>query len=256
MAPHPRPRPDLDDLRARIALIERAGRGGAGRAALPFGAAAIDARLPGGGLALGALHEASGAGPDLAHAAAAALFAAGVLARLRGPVLWCLARRDLFAPALAGAGLHPNRVLYAEAGDEAAVLAVAEEALRHRGLAGVVAEVTRLGLAPSRRLQLAAERSGVLALALRRWRRPDQPPADGATAAATRWRVAALPSTPLGAGTPGVGRPRWRLELLRCRGGDPCDWTVEACDGAGRLRVVADLAHRSAAPPAARRVAG
>jgi protein ImuA len=242
----------LDDLRAQIARLEQAGR--ARQAALPFGVAAMDAHLPRGGLSLGALHEACAAGPEFAHGAATALFAAGVAARLDGPVLWCLPRRNLFAPALAGAGLHPDRLLYAEAGDEATVLAVAEEALRHPGLASVVAEVTRLGLTPSRRLQLAAEASGALGLVIRRWPRSGAPPA-GSTAAATRWQVAALPSAPLGGTTPGVGRPRWRLELVRCRGGEvPRTWTVEACDGAGRLRLAADLADRSAAA-AARRAA-
>ena len=53
--------------------------------------------------------------------------------------------------------LHPDRVIYAEAGSEKAILACFEEGLRHGGLAGVVAEVARLPMTPSRRLQLAAE---------------------------------------------------------------------------------------------------
>jgi protein ImuA len=47
------PRRALDALRARIAEIEAGGR--APRGVLPFGVPAIDARLPDGGLALGAL---------------------------------------------------------------------------------------------------------------------------------------------------------------------------------------------------------
>ena len=54
--------------------------------------------------------------------AAAALFAAGIAARLRGQLLWCVTQQDLFAPALAQAGLVPDRVIYAEAGDEKSVL--------------------------------------------------------------------------------------------------------------------------------------
>lgn len=243
----------LDDLRVRIARVE--GEGRPQRGALPFGVAALDQHLPSGGLALGALHEAFGAGPELSHSATAVLFAAGVLARLQGPVFWCLQRRDLFAPALAGAGLHPDRVLYVEAGDEAAVLAVAEEALRHPGLAGVVVEAVRLGLTPSRRLQHAAEASGALGLVLRRWRRVDVAPSEG-TAATTRWRVTALPSSPPVHAGPGVGRPRWRLELVRCRGGQaPAGWIVEAPDGQGRMRLATDMADRSASPPV-RRAAG
>jgi CheY-like chemotaxis protein len=50
--------------------------------------------------------------------AASALFTAGIAARTRGQILWCVTRQDLFAPALAQAGLLPDRVVYPEAGDE------------------------------------------------------------------------------------------------------------------------------------------
>ncbi|HYK80979.1 MAG TPA: OB-fold nucleic acid binding domain-containing protein [Micropepsaceae bacterium] len=68
----------------------------------------IDACLPAGGLALGALHEVAGGGHGALDGAVASLFAAGILARMRGPVLRCAGRRDLFAPALALARLHPE----------------------------------------------------------------------------------------------------------------------------------------------------
>ena len=77
----------------------------------------------------------------------------------------------MFAPALAQAGLVPDRVIYVEAGDEKAVLACFEEGLRHGGLAAVVAEVALLSMTASRRLQLAAESSGAIGIAIRRWRR-------------------------------------------------------------------------------------
>jgi hypothetical protein len=48
-------------------------------------------------------------------------------------------------------------VIYVEAGDEHEALACFEEGLRHGGLAGVVAEIGRLSMTSSRRLQLAAE---------------------------------------------------------------------------------------------------
>ncbi len=166
----------LGDLRVAIARIERHGTAEHAGTVLPFGHPELDATLPDDGLALGALHEVAGRGPDVEHGAAAALFVAGVLARLSGSVLWVLERHDLFAPALAGVGLHPARVLYAEAGRPTAVLLVMEEGLRHRGLAGVVGEISgRLTLTASRRLQLAAEASGVVAFVLRRSRRYDDP---------------------------------------------------------------------------------
>src|SRR5258706_2955835 len=137
-------------LRERIRCLE--GRARHGRAVLPFGIKAIDGRLPEGGLALGALHEVAGGGNGAIDGAAAALFTAGIAARTRGRVLWCVTRQDLFAPALALAGLAPDRVIYVEAGDEKSVLACFEEGLRHGGLQGglhaglgaVVAEVARL----------------------------------------------------------------------------------------------------------------
>lgn len=240
----------LEDLRTRIARIERTGR--PVREVVPFGLRPVDEHLPQGGLARGALHEVAGGGLGAVHGAAAALFAAGVLARMTGPVLWCLRVRDLFAPALAGAGLHADRVLYTEVGDEQTVLLCLEEGLRHGGLAGVVGEVSRLSMTASRRLQLAAETSGVTAFVLRRWRSAAAATDFGQpTAAATRWRVSALPSSPLP--VPGVGRARWFVELIRCRAGDCAEWELEACDAQGRLALPADLADRSAAPATGRR---
>ena len=291
-------------LRERIRCLEGGERHR--RAVLPFGVKAIDERLPEGGLALGALHEVAGGGNGAIDGAAAALFAAGIAARTRGRVLWCVTRPDLFAPALALAGLAPDRVIYVEAGDEKSVLACFEEGLRHGGshggLGAVVAEVARLSMTASRRLQLAAEGSGAIGIAIRRlpymrervtgarasapsprlrgegrgeWAFPqtqtrpkssdsrrgpltrnlreeransDLSPQAGRgegqpTAAVTRWRVSALPSHPLP--VPGIGRARWRLELIRCRGGESACFEVEACDAQGRLALPSDLVYGS-----------
>ena len=234
----------IDTLRARIRAIESGAR--TSRGVLPFGIDALDSALPEGGLALGALHEVAGGGAGAIDGAAAALFAAGIVARSPGLVLWCVTRPDLFAPALDQAGLDPDRVIYVEAGDEKTVLACFEEGLRHGGLGGVVAEVARLSVTASRRLQLAAEKSGTIGVAVRRWRRATEAADFGQpTAAVTRWRISALPSTPLP--VPGVGRARWFVELIRCRAGECAEFVVEACDEEGRLALPADLADRSAA---------
>lgn len=231
----------ITSLRARIDRLE--GARAQGRTVLPFGVVPIDEVLPGGGLTVGALHEVAGGGNGAADGAAAALFAAGIAARTKGKVLWCVTRQDLFAPAVAKAGLLPGRVIYVEALDEKSVLDCFEEGLRHAGLGAVVAEVARLSMTSSRRLQLAAEGSGVMGIAVRRWRRQTEAADFGQpTASATRWRVSALPSSPLPA--PGVGRARWRLELIRCRAGESADFEVEACDAKGRLALPSDLGHR------------
>ena len=240
----------IESLRAQIEKIE--GRSRRSNAVLAFGVAEVDRRLPGGGLALGALHEVAGGGNGAIDGAAAALFAAGIAARTKGKVLWCMARTDLFAPALAQAGLAPDRVIYVEAGDDRTVLACMEEGLRHGGLGAVIGEVARLSMTASRRLQLAAEGTGAVGLALRRWSRPvDATDFGQPTAAMTRWRVSVLPSTPLP--VPGVGRHRWLVELIRARAGESADFELEACDDTGRLAVPAELADRPAAAAGWRR---
>lgn len=214
----------------------------------------MDSRLPGGGLALGALHEVAGGGNGAIDGAAAALFSAGIAARTRGKSLWCLTRGDLFAPAVAQAGLVPDRVIYVEAGDDKTVLACMEEGLRHGGLGSVVGEVARLSMTASRRLQLAAEGTGSIGIALRRWRRQMEAADFGQpTAAMTRWRVSVLPSTALP--VPGVGRHRWLVELIRARAGESADFELEACDATGRLAFPADLVDRPAAAEGWRRSA-
>jgi protein ImuA len=237
----------LSDLRHKI---ERLGTTGVERQTLAFGVEAIDRVLPGGGLALGAVHEICEQGTDGARASLAALFAAGILARLPGPVLWCLHSRDLFAPALARVGLHPDRVIYCETWKDAEVLPAMEEGLRHGGLAGVVGELVHLPLTLSRRLQLAAEASGVIAFALRR----SGSQQDQANACFSRWRLGPSPSGPMVDFE--MGRARWQLELLRCRGAEAHTWTVEACDASGRLAVPADLGDRSPAPQERRLATG
>jgi protein ImuA len=206
-----RPSPQLlSALRERIRAVEA---GEAPPRVLPFGAASLDAALPGGGLALGALHEVAGAGPDEEDGAVAAAFAAGILARLAaggqsgsesGQVLWCLAGDDLYGPGLAAAGLVPPRLVLARTRGDAETLWAMEEALRDRFVVGVLGEVATFALTAGRRLQLAAEASGVTALVLR----------------------------------------RWRVELLRCRGGIPGSWIVEGCDASGHVALPAELADR------------
>jgi protein ImuA len=237
----------LAALRRRLEALERVGR--RETAVLPFGVPALDGALRGGGLAMGALHEVAGAGPDEEGAATVAAFLAGILARLQPPrpVLWCSGTDDLYGPGLADCGLAPERLILTRARNDREALWAMEEGLRSPVLAAVVGEVSALSLAASRRLQLAAEASGVTAFALRRWRSGDAAARQrqAPNAALTRWRVAALPGAL--AGEPGVGRPLWRVELWRCRGGVPVEWMVEAGDATGHVSLAAALADRPAA---------
>jgi protein ImuA len=269
-------------LQERIRRIERGGT--RHRGVLPFGVAAIDQALPEGGLVLGALHEIFGSGPDEEDGAAAAGFIAAIAGRAGafigafaadslqkqqkitgGLVLWCLKHRDLYGPGLAEHGLNPARIALVRAPRDDDLLWALEEGLRTPGVTAVVGEIGRLPMVAGRRLQLAAERAGIPALVLRRWRTGVEAETERTrpSAAMTRWRIAALPSLP-DADEPElhglIGRPRWRVELLRCRGGEPATWNVPVnfradfavdfggADASGLVRLPAELADRPAAP--------
>jgi protein ImuA len=244
------PPADLDGLRRRVRAIER-GDGPQAQAVLPLGAAALDAALPGGGLARAALHEVRPERTQWDDGAAAG-FACTILGRLqaavRGPVLWIARAGDLYPPGLRAFGVDPDRLLLARAGDDAGVLWALEEALRCPALAGAVGEVGALDRTAARRLQLAAEAGGVLGIALLRRRvaaRGRREP----SAAATRWQVGALATGPCGpmADDGHVTRPeppagsRWHLELQRCRGGPPAAFEVEWDHAAGDFALAAAL---------------
>ncbi|EFG85410.1 hypothetical protein GHA01_23040 [Novacetimonas hansenii] len=105
----------------------------------------------------------------------------------------------MFAPSLKQVGLSARRTIFVEASSDVDVLACFEEGLRHGGLGAVVAEVARLSMTASRRLQLAAETSGSLGIAIRRWRR--QTDAAGFRPAVCIFADARCGPSPLAAGT-------------------------------------------------------
>jgi protein ImuA len=110
----------IADLRSKIERLDGSFRR---RGTIPFGLDVMDMRLPGGGLAIGALHELIETGPAAEFASCTTSFAAGIAARIKGPVVWCGTRKDLFAPGLWRSGRHPDRVIYARASHDRDVLA-------------------------------------------------------------------------------------------------------------------------------------
>jgi hypothetical protein len=141
-------------------------------------------------------------------------------------------RPDLYAPGLAALGLDPARLLVVAARRAEEVLWTMEEALGCRGLGAVVGEGASPDLTASRRLQLAAEGGGVPALLI-----AAGGGAPRTSAAVTRWQVDPAPGA---SDEPGLGPIRWRLSLVRCRGGRPGEWTVDLRDG--RLDPVGEVA--------------
>jgi len=155
-----------------------------------------------------------------------------------------------YAPGLAGFGLAPERLVYAETRHEQGVLRLGEEAVYAGALAGVLLRLPprerRYGFTESRRLVLRAEASGTPVLVLRSRH------AEGSTAAAARWRLAAAPSAEAGyfapAGTaPGIGITRWQAVCERARAGRPGSWKMEWDHAAHRLCVADADGERSCA---------
>jgi protein ImuA len=217
-----------ETLQAAIRRLERS-PARAVAAPVPL-APALDAALPGGGMARAALHEVFAA-----DAGAATGFAALLAGRAGGHVLWVAPHGSPapYPPGLAVYGLDPETLLVAQP-QARDLLWTVEEALRCPALGAVIFLGTAPGLAAARRLQLAAEAGGGLGLLLRP-DHPEPPPSP----AHTRWRVGALP-------TPGprhtLGAPRWRLELFRARAGRPATWSVTFRDGALHPEVLAAVA--------------
>lgn len=180
----------------------------------------IDTRL-GGGLARAALHEVFADDGD--HSASAAGFA--LMMALRGcaakPVIWVREDRGernngrLYASGLVELGADPTEIILVTGADALTVLRAGADIVACGAVGAVVIEPW--GKAPaldhtvSRRLALAAARSGVLTLVLRTGATP------APSAAATRWSVRAAPSAMLAASAP--GRPAFDINLLRHRGG-------------------------------------
>lgn len=226
--------PTLSDLRRSLAEAAlRTGPAATGKVGL--GAAEIDATLSG-GLERAALHEVYAAGAaDLAAATGFALglalrAAQGEAARGERSILWV--RQDfvdaetgrLHAPGLNELGLDPARLLLVRARDAEGVLRAGAEGARCPALGAVLiepwGEPRAFDLTASRRLALAAEGSGVMALLLR------VAAAEAPSAARTRWQVRPLVSRALEANAP--GNPAFGLRLLRHRGGvAECEWRVE-----------------------------
>lgn len=88
-------------------------------------------------------------------------------------------------------------MIYAVAKREREILPLIEEALREKGLAAVIGKVTRTGVTASRRLQLAAEATGVTAPIIGRWwTLTEKDLVHLPTAVVTQWRFApARPSS-------------------------------------------------------------
>lgn len=189
---------------------------------IPIGFRPIENAFPNARFPVGCMHEFVNL--SLEDAAATSGFIATLLRnrmQLGGACLWISASRTLFPAALSHYGIQPHQVIFVDLKSETEVLYATEEALKCSQLTAVLSEIRDIGFKESRRFQLAAEKSRVTGFILR-----TQPRALSTTACVSRWQVTAIPSQ-LDGGMPGVGFPRWQVELQKVRNGKPGRWILE-----------------------------
>jgi protein ImuA len=237
---------------------------------LPFGLSALDSHLPRGGLARGALHEVV---PETEGTLPAALgFVVAMLANLfspppcgegsgvgggqgstnvdarasswHRPLIFILPTygqrehgrlcRHVSAHGLNSLGLDPARITLVETAHRKDTLWAMAEALHSDVPQAVTAAIDRLDLKTSQKLHLAANDSGRPLFLIR------PAPTLDASAAATRWRVGVAQAARDRFGL--VTRPRWHVQLERCRNGRPGEWRMEYDHVTHRFSLAAALA--------------
>jgi protein ImuA len=206
--------------------------------AVDIGLGSIHSAFPNATFPLGTVHEFCCTGAE--DTAATGGFIAGVLAALMGAdgaAIWISSSRTIFPPALKFFGIVPDKIIFVDLPKERDILWAMEEALKCDGLAAVIGEMQEISFTASRRLQLAVEQSRVTGFILRR-----NPRNLNTTACVSRWKIIPLPSE-LADDLPGVGFPRWNVELLKIRNGKPGVWQIEWA--AGRFRHISRITSAS-----------
>lgn len=182
--------------------------------------------FPNASFPLGAVHEFLCEQTD--DKACSGGFVAGLLSYVmkgKGAAIWISASRTLFPPSLKSFGLEPDHFVFVDLKKEKDIMWAMEESLKCGAVTAVVGEIRDIDFTMSRRLQLAVEQSCATGFIIRsNYRKVNT------TACVSRWKITSLTSD-LQGGLPGVGFPKWRVELLRMRNGKPGVWEMEWLNG-------------------------
>lgn len=141
------------------------------------------------------------------------------LMNLGAPSVWISPNKSTFPPGIKTFGLEPNNIIFIQPKKPKEILWVIEEALKTDCISAVIGDIKEVSFLESRRLQLAVEQSKVTGLLLRR------NPKNLATACVTRWRIKPMPTEKKS--IPGIGFPKWNVELLKVRNGKPGHWHMQ-----------------------------
>jgi len=159
--------------------------------------------------------------------------------------VWISSSSTVFPAALKSFLVEPDKIVFISLKKDKDVMWAMNEALRCESLTAVIGELNDLDFKSSRRLQLAVEQSMVTGFILRsdvsiaRSGSSKQNP----TACVSRWAITPLPCGPVRTGhpscqaddLPGLGYPRWNVELMKIRNGRPGTWQLVWANGQFQL---------------------
>ena len=137
-----------------------------------------------------------------------------------GAVCWISRKERIFPPAFRKFSIDPSHLIFIRPKNQKDFLWTLEESLKCRGLSAVVGEMPEMDFTVSRRFQLALEESRVTAFIIR----------EGSglkinTASTARWKISHLPSA-VENDLPGIGFPRWKVQLEKLRNGKAACWDL------------------------------
>jgi protein ImuA len=189
---------------------------------ISVGLRSIESSFPNSIFPTGCIHEFLASSTE--DLAASSGFIIGLLSRLiqhNGICIWISSSGNIFPLALKRFGIEPHQIIFINLKNEKDVMWTIEETLKCERLSAVIGEIKEINFTESRRIQLATEKSRVTGFIIRH-----QPQIINTTACIARWRITSLRSE-LSHGLPGVGFPRWRVELLKVRNGTTGNWKIE-----------------------------
>ena len=188
----------------------------------------INEAFPNKSFPFSALHEFfSFKGEEVASSSA---FIAGLLSSRvskTGTVVWIGSSIKIFPPSLKWFGIEPHCVVFLHVKKEKDVLWAFNEALGCSSLLAVVGEMPEISITTSRRFQLTIEDAGVGCFIIRHH------PKNLLTTAVSRWHIHPSPSR-VEDRFPGLGHPRWKVNLLKVRNGKTGSWNIEWVNGGFR----------------------
>jgi protein ImuA len=262
----------MQRLSSEVRGLETAGRQATNKQTISCGCEALDRCLPDGGYVPGSVIEYLRAMPGCGASTLAFTAAAMAMKSTNGFLVVIDTQHNIYPPALASWGIDLDKVVLVRPQSDVDALWAVDQSLRTPAVAAVVADVERIDDRAARRMQLAAEQGGGIALLLR--------PASarrGPSWADIQWMVRALvvDATSVRTAPSSLSAPaptsltqdrRLQVQLVRVRGGkagatvrlqvsarDGTLQEVERHEPTGALHLASQLA--SAASPSRRAAA-